>query len=304
MKNTLIIATRESPLALWQANWVKAELERLYPRCVIQLLGITTEADHLLSIPLYKVGGKGLFVKELEEALLSKRADIAVHSMKDVPMELPEGLSLPVMCKRAEPRDVLVANHFTSLQEVPLGAVVGTSSLRRQSQLLALRPDVKIAFLRGNVNTRLDKLDREDYAAIILAAAGLTRLKKADRIRAYFSTDEMLPAAGQGVLGIECCKDDTKTQSLIAPLNHLDSQLCVLAERSMCRYLGGGCHVPIAAYAEIMAGDVHLRGLVGSVDGQSILRASGKANVKEAEALGILVAKKLLEQGAKSILNE
>jgi hydroxymethylbilane synthase len=298
----LTIATRESPLALWQANWVKLELESLYPELSVHLLGLTTQADQMLATPLYKVGGKGLFVKELEQALLSKRADIAVHSMKDVPMELPKGLHLPVMCEREDPRDALVTNDYSSLDELPFNALIGTSSLRRQSQLLALRPDFKTTFLRGNVNTRLAKLDKGEYTAIILAAAGLKRLNLSERIRAYLTLEQSLPAAGQGVLGIECREDDHDTQALIAPLNHSKSFICVTAERAMCRYLGGGCHVPIAAYAENQQAQLTLQGLVASDDGKRILRAQRTGSIELAEQLGILVAKDLIAQGAQKLL--
>ncbi len=302
-KNVLTIATRESPLALWQANWVKTQLESIHPDLSVQLLGLTTTADQLLSLPLYKVGGKGLFVKELEQALMNKTADIAVHSMKDVPMVLPDGLSLPVMCEREDPRDAFVANDVTSLDELPLNAIVGTSSLRRQSQVLKKRPDLQIAFLRGNVNTRLGKLDRGDYAAIILAAAGLKRLHLANRIRAYLSPEEMLPAAGQGVLGIECRSDDQATQALIAPLNDLRTHQCVLAERALCRYLGGGCHVPLAAYAEWMDDTLILRGLVANPAGTEIIQTQLSDSPDQAEALGIAAAKDLVRQGAKPLLD-
>ncbi len=302
-KMTLTIATRESPLALWQANWIKTQLEKIHPTLEVRLLGMTTEADKMLATPLYKVGGKGLFVKELEEALFAKTADIAVHSMKDVPMVLPDGLLVPVMCQREEPRDAFVSNDYATLADLPKGAEIGTSSLRRQSQLLALRPDLKPQFLRGNVNTRLQKLDDQDYAAIILAAAGLKRLNFAERIRSYLTLDQSLPAAGQGVLGVECRLDDELTQQLIAPLNHEASFICVTAERAMCRYLGGGCHVPIAAYAEIVENNqVVLRGLVGTVDGEKIIRASASDTIFRAEELGVSVAKDLLNQGAGAIL--
>lgn len=302
-QRSLIIATRESPLALWQAHWVKTQLETIHPELSIQLLGLTTQADKMLLTPLYKIGGKGLFVKELEEALLSQRADLAVHSMKDMPMQLPPGLCVPVVCEREEPQDALVANDYNCLADLPHQAVVGTSSLRRQSQLLALRPDLQIAFLRGNVNTRLTKLDRGDYAAIILAAAGLKRLNFSHRIQSLLSCEDVLPAAGQGVLGIECRMDDATTQALIAPLNHPVSQQCVQAERAMCRYLGGGCHVPMAAYAEFLADQsIRLRGLVAEPNGMRILRAEKIGKSDEVEALGVAVAEALLAQGARTIL--
>lgn len=299
----LTIATRESPLALWQASWVKQRLESYHPGLVVHLLGLTTTADNMLATPLYKVGGKGLFVKELEEALLTGRADIAVHSMKDVPMNLPNGLALPVMCEREDPRDAFVSNHFSSLDQLPKNAVIGTSSLRRQSQILALRPDLKTAFLRGNVNTRLAKLDDEEYAAIILAAAGLKRLGVSDRIRSYLTLEQSLPAAGQGVMGIECRENDERVQTLIAPLNDVESFACVSAERAMCRYLNGGCHTPIAAYAEIAHDQVKLRGLVATTDGVKILRAEAISSFDAVEALGVTAAKDLLQQGAQDILD-
>jgi hydroxymethylbilane synthase len=303
-KLTLTIATRESPLALWQANWVKAELLKIHPFLTIELLGITTQADQMLAMPLYKVGGKGLFVKELEEALLSGRADIAVHSMKDVPMILPETLCVPVMCEREDPRDAFVSNHFSSLGELPLNGIIGTSSLRRQSQLLAARPDLQITFLRGNVNTRLSKLDREEFGAIILAAAGLKRLSLSKRISSFLSQEIMLPAAGQGVLGIECRVNDNETRALIMPLNDRVTNACVTAERSMCRLLGGGCQVPIAAYAESQDHQLMLRGLVASVDGTQLLRASSQCSMAQPELLGEVVANELLAQGAKVLLDE
>lgn len=302
-KRTLTIATRESPLALWQANWVKTQLESIHPDLDVQLLGITTQADKMLEIPLTQVGGKGLFVKELEEALFDGRADIAVHSMKDVPMELPSGLCLPVMCEREEPRDALVSREFATLQELPMFAVVGTSSFRRQSQLSALRADLKIAHLRGNVNTRLAKLDRGEYSAIILAAAGLLRLGMRDRIRCLLTLDESLPAAGQGVLGIECREDDVKTQEIIAPLNHAVSAACVKAERAMCARLGGGCQVPVAAFAEIRNEELFLRGLVASVDGTLVVRSEHADEPQNAKLIGEKVADGLLSQGAEEILS-
>ena len=303
-KSHLIIATRESPLALWQANWVKERLEAAHPGLSVSLLGMTTEADRMLSLPLYKVGGKGLFVKELEEALLDGRADIAVHSMKDVPMQLPPGLCLPVMCEREEPRDAFVSNRFDSLQELPQGALMGTSSLRRQSQLHALRPDLKMSPLRGNVNTRLKKLDDNEYAAIILAAAGLKRMGWEARIKDYLNIDESLPAAGQGVLGIECRENDFATQKLIAPLNHAATQICTTAERAMCRRLNAGCQVPVAAYAALQKEKITLRGLVARIDGTLIVRSEQLDHKDNAEKLGLAVAEDLLRQGAGDILRE
>lgn len=298
----LTIATRESPLALWQANWVKSRLEKTYPNMLVELLGITTRADKLLDIPLTEVGGKGLFVKELEEALLDGRADIAVHSMKDVPMELPPGLTLSVMCEREEPRDVFVSNEFNSLFELPVGALVGTSSLRRRSQIAAMRKDLNLTNLRGNVNTRLDKLDRGDYSGLILAAAGLKRLDLKERIRSFLSLDESLPAAGQGVLGIECRENDLQTQKLIAFLNHSESAACVIAERMVCKVLNGGCQSPVAAFAEMVQGQIVLRGLVAKVDGTLVLRSQHSDKISHSEQLGKRVAMDLLGQGAEEIL--
>ncbi len=301
-RSLLTIATRESPLALWQANWVRARLEHFHPDLQVTVLGLTTAGDQITEIPLLQAGGKGLFVKELEEALLDGRADIAVHSMKDVPMDLPPGLCLPVMCEREDPRDAFISNQFTFLNELPAQAKVGTSSLRRQSQLYAARPDIKLENLRGNINTRLACLDRNDFAAIILAAAGLKRLDLQNRIRSYLSPEQSLPAAGQGVLGIECRTEDKIIQSLIAPLNHAESALCVIAERAMCKYLGGGCHVPVAAYATVREKKIILRGLVAHPDGTLLLRAEQTGELEIAEALGIAVAKELVQQGAEAIL--
>ncbi len=304
IKNHLTIATRESPLALWQAIWVKNQLEMIHPWLTVSLLGLTTEADKMLETPLFLVGGKGLFVKELEAALLDGRADIAVHSMKDVPMILPAELCISAMCEREESRDVCVSNQFSSLEDLPLGAIVGTSSLRRQSQLRAWRPDLTLLNLRGNVNTRLCKLDNNEFTAIILAAAGLIRLNLADRISTYISLEKSLPAAGQGVLGIECRVDDEHTQALIGPLNHLKTHLSVLAERALCRRLGGGCQVPIASYAEINGDKIKLQGLVGKIDGTLILRAQQEGSLQDPDALGLTVADELLKLGAEKILQD
>lgn len=300
---TLTIATRESPLALWQANYVKQTLEVSHPGLTVRLLGLTTTADHLLDLPLYKVGGKGLFVKELETALLTKKADIAVHSMKDVPMDLPDGLMLAAMMTRENPFDVFVSTKYLSIDQAPENVKIGTSSLRRQSQLLARYPHLNIEFLRGNVNTRLAKLDRGDFVGIILAAAGLKRLGFEERIRHVFSATDMLPAAGQGVLGIECRVDDAATQSMIQPLNDAMTHACVLAERAVCRVLDAGCHAPVAAFAERIEKTLYLRARVLSCDGKMILSAEGKSTVQQAEPLGVSIAQDLLSQGAKKILD-
>jgi hydroxymethylbilane synthase len=301
-KTTLTIATRESPLALWQANWVKTKLQALHPHLSIHLLGLTTAADRLLSVALWNAGGKGLFVKELEEALLDGRADIAVHSMKDVPVELPSGLCLPVFCEREEPRDAFISSHFSLLSELPQRAKVGTSSLRRQSQLLALRPDLQLLPLRGNINSRLRRLEENELDAIILAAAGLKRLQLTSHIRFLMTTEDMLPAAGQGVLGIECREDAPLIQEWIAPLNNALAHSAVTAERAVCRRLNAGCQVPVAAFAEMRGSVLHVRGLVASVDGKILLRAHAEGDSQEAETLGIHVAEALLQQGAEEIL--
>ncbi len=296
------IATRKSALALWQAEYVKACLEQAHPGLLVSLVPMVSRGDKLLDAPLAKIGGKGLFVKELETALLENEADIAVHSMKDVPMDFPEGLGLFCICEREDPRDAFVSNTFASLDELPAGSVVGTSSLRRQAQLLALRPDLKIHFLRGNVNTRLAKLDAGEYDAIILAAAGLIRLGFAARIRASISVEASLPAGGQGAVGIECRSVDSEIHALLAPLHHRETALRVTAERALNKHLNGGCQVPIACYALLEGEQLWLRGLVGQPDGGLLLRAEGRADVADAEALGVQVAEALLAQGASAIL--
>lgn len=301
-KRHLTIATRESPLALQQAEWVKSALQKLHPHLNVELLGITTEADKMLDVTLRKIGGKGLFVKELEEALLDGRADIAVHSMKDVPMELPPGLIVPVMCEREEPRDVFVSNKYKSLMQLPMNARVGTASLRRQTQLRALRSDLHFEDLRGNIHTRLKKLDQNDFDAIILAAAGLKRMGLTNRLTSYLSTTESLPAAGQGALGIECREDDAATRSLIAPLDHPHTHTCVIAERAVCRRLNGGCQVPIAAYAELHHGVLTLKALVSDAKGIKILHSRLQGESAHAESIGMRVAEELIQQGAEKIL--
>ncbi|MEL0656818.1 hydroxymethylbilane synthase [Pseudoalteromonas issachenkonii] len=298
------IATRKSALALWQAEFVKAELERFHADVRVELVPMSTQGDIILDTPLAKIGGKGLFVKELEQAMLDDRADIAVHSMKDVPVEFPEGLELHTICEREDPRDAFVSNNFANLSELPQGAIVGTSSLRRQCQIKALRPDLDIRDLRGNVNTRLGKLDDGQYDAIILAAAGLIRLEMESRIADYIEPEVSLPANGQGAVGIECRIDDEVTKALLAPLEHTQTRIRVNAERSMNRYLEGGCQVPIGAYALVDGEQVHLRGLVGAVDGSEILRDEVTGHVNDAEKIGIELAKKLLAQGADKILAE
>ena len=299
---TLKIATRQSPLALWQANYVKDRLQQQYPDLTVELVPMVTKGDVILDSPLAKIGGKGLFVKELENALLNKEADIAVHSMKDVPMQFPEGLGLAVICKREDPRDAFVSNSYRTFAELPQGAVVGTSSVRRQCQLKALRPDLDIRSLRGNVGTRLSKLDNGDYDAIILASAGLIRLGLADRIASFIDVEQSLPAAGQGAVGIECRTDDAQVQALLAPLADAETTYCVLAERAMNNHLQGGCQVPIGGYAVLQQGQLYLRALVGDIDGSRIIRAEGKSAVENAEVLGVKIAEQLLAQGADKIL--
>ncbi len=296
------IATRKSALALWQAEDVKARLEHFHPGLKVSLVPMVSRGDKLLDSPLSKIGGKGLFVKELETALLEHEADIAVHSMKDVPMDFPEGLGLYCICEREDPRDAFVSNRYDSLAALPVGSVVGTSSLRRQTQLLALRPDLQIRFLRGNVNTRLAKLDAGEYDAIILAAAGLIRLGFGDRIRSSISVLDSLPAGGQGAVGIECRSADSEIQALLAPLHHRDTALRVTAERALNKRLNGGCQVPIACYAELEGEQLWLRGLVGQPDGGLLLRAEARGPLAEAQELGVRVAEDLLAQGADAIL--
>lgn len=301
---TLKIATRKSPLALWQANFVKDRLEALHPDLQVELVPMSTQGDKILDTPLAKVGGKGLFVKELETAMLEGRADIAVHSMKDVPVEFPDGLGLHTICEREDPRDAFVSNHFNQIDELPQGAVVGTSSLRRQCQLRAARPDLVIRDLRGNVNTRLAKLDAGEYDAIILAAAGLKRLDMAHRIAAFIEPEQSLPANGQGAVGIECRLDDHELHALLAPLEHPETRIRVLTERAMNRALQGGCQVPIGAYALVQGEEVWLRGLVGSPDGARVIRDEIRGPLAEGEALGHTLAQRLLAAGADVILAE
>ena len=301
-RETLRIATRQSALALWQAEHVKQRLEALHPGLHVELVGMTTKGDQILDSPLAKIGGKGLFVKELEMALLEGRADIAVHSMKDVPAEFPEGLGLTAILAREDPRDAFVSNRFEALEDLPEGAVVGTSSLRRQCQLKALRPDIEVHPLRGNVNTRLGKLDAGDYDAVVLACAGLKRLGLGDRIRQELGPEVILPAIGQGAIGIECRLDDTETRDLVAPLADEKTTLRVTAERAMNARLMGGCQVPIGGYAIIEHGVILLQGLVGSPDGRRIVRGDISGRPEDAEELGRVLAEDLLARGAGELL--
>lgn len=304
MTQLVRIATRKSPLALWQAEYVKKQLLDHHSQLQVEMLAISTRGDKLLDTSLAKVGGKGLFVKELEVAMLEGKADIAVHSMKDVPMEFPEGLSLAVICEREDPSDAFVSNRYQHLDELPAGAIVGTSSLRRQCQIRARYPQLQIKDLRGNVNTRLAKLDSGDYDALILASAGLIRLEMQQRIASRLETDLCLPAAGQGAVGIECRTNDPSIQQLLQPLHHPDSACCVTAERAMNRRLQGGCQVPIGGFARLDASGSTLKidGLVGSLDGQTVLKANTQGPVEDAELLGQQLADKLLAMGAGEIL--
>ncbi len=303
MSNSIRIATRKSPLAMWQAEHVAALLQKLYPDLTIEIIGMSTKGDRILDAPLAKVGGKGLFVKELEQGMLEGTADIAVHSLKDVPVEFPDGLHLAVVMEREDPRDAFVSNVYADFAALPQGACVGTSSLRRQCQIADRRPDLRIEPLRGNVNSRLAKLDAGDYDAIILAAAGLMRLGFESRIRARLEPAISLPAIGQGAIGIECREDDPRINALIAPLNHPDTADRVLAERAMNLRLHGGCQVPIAGHATLDGERLLLQGLVGTPDGQRVLRAEFEGSRRDYNDIGTQVADALLAQGAGEILS-
>lgn len=298
----LVIASRESALAMWQAKHIQARLQALYPQCDVSILGMTTMGDQILDSPLSRIGGKGLFVKELENALADGRADLAVHSMKDVPMHLPEGFTLVATGEREDPRDAFVSNDYARLEDLPAGSVVGTSSLRRQSQLQARFPTLKIESLRGNLQTRLRKLDEGQYAAIILAAAGLIRLELGHRIRQFISPQESIPAVGQGALGIEINAARTDLKTILAPLNHPDTELCVLAERGFSRALAGSCTVPLGAYATKQNDTITMQGFVASVDGQQMLKETVTGSAAEAEKLGQQLALQLVARGADKIL--
>lgn len=304
------IATRNSPLALWQANFVKQELIALHPQLSVDIVGMTTKGDQLLDRSLAKVGGKGLFLKELELSLLAKETDIAVHSMKDVPVDLPDGLEIAVVCQREEPRDAFISNNFENLAALPDGSKVGTSSLRRVAQLKSAFPNLQFVDLRGNVNTRLRKLDDGEYDAIILAAAGLIRLGFETRIRKLLDIELCLPAVGQGIVGIECRSDDARVNALLAPMQDAQSRLCLTAERALNEGLDGGCQVPVAAYAQLLDQQIHLTALVADPDGGSVLKETLSDNVSDdgqalavAQVLGERAAKKLLSRGAGDILS-
>ena len=298
----LVIASRESALAMWQAEHIRDRLRALYPQTEVSILGMTTQGDQILDVTLSKIGGKGLFVKELEAALEDGRADLAVHSLKDVPMNLPEGFVLAVIGEREDPHDAFVSNKYENLAALPAGSVVGTSSLRRESQLRARFPHLNIEPLRGNVQTRLRKLDEGQYGAIILAAAGLKRLGLGDRIRALISSEDSLPAVGQGALGIECRADRTDVIALLQPLHHPDTAACVLAERALSRALAGSCQVPLGGFAEVADGKLRMRGFVASPDGKRMTHAELIGEIGNPEALGNKVADALRAQGADEIL--
>lgn len=302
MKQCLRIGTRASQLALTQSEWVREQIQQILPDVTVELVRISTKGDRILDVPLAKIGGKGLFVKEIEEALLAGSIDLAVHSMKDVPTVLPEGLHIGVVPEREEPRDAFVSVKYNSLEALPQGAVVGTSSLRRKAQLLALRPDLKMRDLRGNVGTRLAKLDAGEFDAIILAGAGLRRLGLQARIAALLLPEQMLPAIGQGALGIELRKSDTELLARLQPLHHAETAVAVAAERSYLARLEGGCQVPIGAYATLNQGQLSLGGLIASVDGATVLRETQTAPAQEAERLGRELAEELLGRGGKTIL--
>ena len=299
----IVIASRESALALWQAEFIKRWLIELYPQSEISILGMTTRGDQILNISLSKIGGKGLFIKELEQAMAEGRADIAVHSMKDLPMNMPPGFALAAIAEREDPRDAFVSNHYKSLDALPAGSVVGTSSLRRESQLRARFPYLQVQPLRGNVQTRLRKLDEGQYAAIILAAAGLKRLGLADRITTVLSPELSLPAVGQGALGIECLSERTDLIELMKPLHHIKTGQCVESERAMSRELGGSCQVPLGGFAEIIEGKLVLRGFVASPDGSRMLSTQLNGDPTKGETMGIHLAKDLKAQGADEILD-
>jgi len=298
------IATRRSPLAIWQAEYVKKELIRNHSDIEIQIVRIQTEGDRFLDAPLFDIGGKGLFIKELEEALLSKNADIAVHSMKDVIVELPKGLEISVIMKREDSRDVLISNQYNSIAEIPGNSTVGTSSLRRQSQLKQVNSNILFEDLRGNVETRIGKLDDGKYDAIILAAAGIIRLGLAERITELISFSHVLPAVGQGAIGIECRTNDETTQQLIAPLNDKDTSLCVLTERAFSRRLNGGCQLPIASHAVIENNQIKVDGLVARLDGSKVIRLQKIGELEDADKIGSSLAEALLDNGADAILKD
>jgi len=301
----LVIASRESALAMWQAKHIQQSLQALYPNCDIEILGMTTTGDQILDAPLAQIGGKGLFIKELETALLDGRADLAVHSMKDVPMNLPDEFLLAAVSKREDARDAFVSNRYQKIEDLPAGSIVGTSSLRRQSQLKARFPHLKVETLRGNLQTRLRKLDEGQYDGIILAAAGLIRLQLGDRIRQLISTDDSIPAVGQGALGIEINAQRQDLLEVLAPLNDATTHACVAAERAFSRALAGSCTVPLGAYANSAdAQTIHIQGFVAALDGSTVLKNQLVGPLSQAEQLGASLAQALIAQGAREVLND
>lgn len=304
MPQTIRIATRKSPLALWQAEEVARQLKLHHPKLEIELVKMVSKGDKILDAPLAKIGGKGLFVKELEQAMLDGTADIAVHSMKDVPMEFPEGLYLPIIMEREDPTDAFVSNKYNSLKELPENARIGSSSLRRQLQIKEVMPSAEMLNLRGNVNSRLKKLDDGEYDAIILASAGLIRLEFKDRIKERLAPEQSLPSVGQGAVGIECRVNDAQIEALIAPLNHKDTNTRLSAERAMNHRLNGGCQVPLAGYSVLEGEEIYLRGLVGRPDGSEVVRGEIRGHQSQAEELGIQLAEQLLADGADVILKD
>lgn len=296
------IATRKSPLAYYQAEWVQQALLSHFQHLNVELLGMLTKGDKFLATPLSEIGGKGLFIKELEVAILEHRADIAVHSIKDLPAEFPDNLELAVICRREDPRDVFVSFKYRTLDELPDNAVVGTSSLRRACQIKGMRPDLEIKSIRGNVGTRLSKLEKGSYDAIILAAAGLKRLDETSGHQVYFPLDAFVPAAGQGAIGIECRREDDELKEYLKALDDEPTRICILAERTVNERLGGGCHVPIAAHAVLEGEYLHLNALVGAIDGSTILRAESSGKPSDAVSLGVQVAEDLLAQGAAKFI--
>ncbi len=304
MKKRLVLATRRSKLALAQSTWVKEQIERSWPDCTVELLKVTTKGDKILDVPLAKVGGKGLFVKEIEEAMLDGRADLAVHSLKDVPTEIPEGLEVSIFPKREDCRDALVSREGSCLQGLPQGARVGTSSLRRMAQLRLVRPDLQIESLRGNLDTRLKKLEEGNFDAIVLAAAGLNRLGLSGRISCFLSTDTMIPAIGQGALGIEFRSDDPDTRAMLESLHHEQTAICVCAERAFLKRLEGGCQVPIGAIASLSDGTLVLVGIVADEHGKRVVREQISGPASKAESLGRQLAGTILDRGGREILEE
>lgn len=302
-RSKLVIATRNSPLAIAQALWVKNHILAYYPALNVELLGLTTSADKMLHLSLTQFPGKGLFVKELEEALLDHRADVAVHSLKDMPLYLPNGLIMPVICQREDPRDVLISNIDAKPYALPQDMIIGTASMRRQSQLRALYPHVRVDVIRGNIQTRLKRLDQQEFGALIVAAAGIKRLGLEQRIQYYFPVHTMLPSAGQGALALECRATDPVTLKYIQHLHHGDTAVAINAERAFCQQLGVNCQVPVAAYARFTGQKLFLSGLVGKLDGSKLLVAHGSSHREDAVTLGYQLAQSLITQGAQNILH-